>query len=255
MINNTKNLSRMLPHIIALSLSLTVTACGTTSNTTYPMIDPSKKHTKNPPIHYDSKPSNVTGKDMDMIKNFDTLAYEITERKTQHINIAKIYNFIINNKSRIHDYGRLTISANGKLGTRPRRQLDTRSNYDFNNNREFYSAYVEVSYPLYDKKHQKTINNEKIKYNLEILKKVEDYASSMLDVTTHKEVLEFLRMKQRLIKAETKSGIKYRDDRIAILDKMITTKMKLRLAIEKRNTMRIYLLNLTSDPQSLRSML
>ena len=250
-----KNLPPMLTHILALSLSLTVTACGATSTTSYPMIDPSNKHTKKNPIHYDSKPSNVTGKDMDMIKNFDNLAYEITERSTHHINIAKIYNFIINNKSYIHDYNRLTLEATGRIGSRTRRQLTEDYNYDFEDSRKFYSAYIEISYPLYDKKHQKSINNEKIKYNLEILKRVEDYASIMLDITTHKEVLEFLRMKQILIKAETKSGIKFRDERIALLDKMMNTKMKLRLAIEKRDIMRIYLLNLTSDPQGLRGML
>lgn len=245
----------MLTHILAISLPFAVTACGANPNTSYPLIEQSKKHTKKTPVHYDTKPSNVTGKDMDMIKNFDTLAYEITERSTSHINIAKIYNFIINNKSHIHDYNRLTLEATGRLGSRTRRQLTQDYNYDFEDSRKFYNAYVEISYPLYDKKHQKTINNEKIKYNLEILKRVEDYASSVLDLTKHKEVLEFLRMKQRLIKAETKSGIKFRDERIALLDKMMTTKMKLRLAIEKRDVMRIYLLNLTSDPQGLRGML
>lgn len=217
------------------------------------LITQSEAKSKNLSPNYDHHPSVITNSDLKLVKNFDKKAYSAVEKRTKRVDIAKIYHFIINNKRYIHDYNRVVVKVAGRAGLRTRRgYTDT---VDTSRKKGYYNAYLEVSYPLYDKKHQKQINNEKLKYNLQVLKKVEEYADAVVAVENQKELLDFLRMKQRLIKTEVKTGIKYRDERIQILDKMMLAKMKLREAIEARDTTKIYLLNLTTKPTQLEKML
>ena len=191
------------------------------------------------PKYYDKNPSKITSEDLKIIKNFDDLSYEIVERKIKPVNIGKIYNFIIKHKKYIHDYSKLKIDITGRAG--------------FGDNSK--SIYIEVSYPIFDKKQEKDINNEKLKYNLEILNKVEEYADAIQEIISLKETLEFLRVQQILIKAETKTGIKYRDERIQLLKQIMETKIKLRKAYEKKEVLKIYLLNLTNNPEGLKRLL
>ena len=190
------------------------------------------------PKYYDLNPSKITTKDIKTIDRFDDLAYEITERRTKKIDIAKIYDFIKKTKKYKHNYNKLKVTVASKIGT-------AKEN----------SFYIEVAYPLFDKKRQIEEENNKLQYDLNMLAKIEEYAKSVQDVELLREKLEFLRLKQILLKAEVKSGVKYRDERLLLLEKILTIKNDLRKAYEKREVLKIYLLDLSSDQQNLKELL
>jgi len=190
------------------------------------------------PKYYDLNPSEITTKDIKIIDHFDDLVYEITERRTKKINIAKIYEFIKRTKKYKHNYNKLKVTVASKIGT-------AKEN----------SIYIEVAYPLFDKKRQIEEENNKLQYDLNILAKIEEYAKSVQDVEVLREKLEFLRLKQILLKAEVKSGVKYRDERLLLLEKILTTKNDLKKAYEKKEVLKIYLLDLSSDQQNLKDLL
>ena len=190
------------------------------------------------PKYYDLNPSLITTKDLKIIDSFDDLMYEIVERKSKKIDIAKIYNFIKKTKKYKHNYNKLKVTVTSKIGT-------AKEN----------SFYIEMAYPLFDKKRQIEEKNNRLKYDLDILKKIEEYAKSIQDAEVLKEKLEFLRLKQILLKAEVKSGVKYRDERLLLLEKILETKNDLRKAYKKREVLKIYLLDLTTDQQKLKELL
>jgi len=217
-----------------------------------------KKIKKYQPIkkrYYDNHPNIISENDMKVLETFDTNAYKIAEREYDNINIDRIYNFILRHKAHQEEYNKLKITSTLDVGSRTRNPYSNSYNYSFDDGKQFYSAYVELSYPIWDKKTEKRIANEKLTYNLQILDNIEKYVEVFNDVLNYREELELLRMKQRVWKDEYISGVKYRDERLQLLESLRKSKVNLRASRHKLNKLKLYLFTMTTNPKGLNKLL
>jgi hypothetical protein len=120
---------------------------------------------------------------------------------------------------------------------------------------KYYKAYLAISYDIYDPKTDKDINNKKIDYNLNLLTKIKEYSKAYIACKEEEQKLEFLKIKQHLLKAEYKTAIKYRDDYIKLLKDLQEQKFK---AYESKALLEYYrelLLSLTTEKEKLKKLL
>jgi hypothetical protein len=207
------------------------------------------------PRYYDRAPDRIVKSDLQLLDKLDRITYGIAERKSRDIDVAKIYDFIIKHKAHISEYDMLKVTTTLDIGSRTKNPYSNYYNYNPIESKQFYSAYIEFTYPIWDKKTEMRINNEILDYNLGILKKIEEYAAARQDYFDATEELEFLRVKQRVMKGEVLSGIKYREERFAILDKIRDAKVRARKARDHARVLQLYLLNLVTDPEGLLKLL
>jgi len=210
--------------------------------------------------YYDTSPSRIIKNDVDLLKKFDEKLYKIAEKKHKKYSIGKIYRFIQKHRSLINDYSRLKISIVGELGSRTRRGLaglgeDYTLNDELTNSREYYLVGLKAIYPIYDKKTEKTLRNERIKQENEIINKIALYLESKETIDLLKEELEIVRLIQIRDKALVKTGIKYLDERIKTIERIFKIKKSIRQSRAKKDKLKEILLTMTTRPKTLSKML
>ena len=178
--------------------------------------------------YIDLAPDKITKRDLEIIKNLDQDSYKIAERKIKLPNIEKIYNFIVKHKIIKDQLEKLTVDLKTDLGTRSR-------------------AYVSLNYKILDRKREREIKKKILEQNQSILQKIESYLNTIIEVNNLKEKLEFLRLRQIAVKAEYLTAVKYRDQRLDLLEEIQKTKIDLQKAKLKRESLKIYLLNLVDQ--------
>jgi hypothetical protein len=203
--------------------------------------------------YFDNSPKKITHEDKQIMKEFDKLAYELVEEKHKVLSINKIYTFIKNNKSYIHDYNKILVNLNGALGSKTKRASEYNEN--ITDERNYYNLSINLKYPFYDEKLKKELHNEKIKYNEFLLIMIKDYVLTNQTVIKLKQKLKFYRLKQIRGKLLQKTGIEYLSTRLEIMDNLLTTKDEVIENEIKLKGFKEQLLNLTSKPNELKKLL
>lgn len=205
--------------------------------------------------YYDRHPEKITENDLKLLETINKRAYDATEVKKDGVRADLIYSFIVSHRRHISEYDRLKVTTTLDVGSRTRNPYSQSYNYNPIESKQFYSAYVELTYPIYDKRTDMRIKNETLRYNLSIADKVKEYAEAYDDMLQYADTLNFLRLKQRVVKGEALSGVKSRDEWLQILDQIRLAKIGLRKARSSVRALRVYLLTLTTDPKGLMKLL
>jgi hypothetical protein len=196
--------------------------------------------------YHDNTPKFINKKDLEVVKNIDNLAYNLAIKPIKKVNIMKIYSFLKRTKNKEFEYSKVKITTDFKTGY---------GRGDLLSEDKYYKAYLTISYDIFDPKTDKEINNKKIDYNLNLLTKVREYSKAYITCKEEKQKLEFLEVKQHLLKAEYKTAIKYRDDYLKLLNDLQEQKFKVYEAETLLNYHEELLLSLTKEKEKLRELL
>jgi hypothetical protein len=203
----------------------------------------------------DNDPMNITN--ISELKKLDKLAYELVEdTHTNTIDTSKVFRFILQHKSHILGYSFLKVNARGKIGTRTRRASLEGSDEDITNinsagfpdDYNYYDVGVAVTYPLYDEKTAKSINNETVLYKAKLLDIIKNYQESLAENTNLVDRREYYRLLQLRAKARQKTGQIYLDERLEIMEKILELNERLRTNKITLDGMKLILLNYVQDP-------
>ena len=166
--------------------------------------------------YIDTNASEITKEDLQLMKEFDKLVYSISDVELKPLDINLIYSYIKVNKSYVTDYDLLRIDFKASTG------LD---DYDYVNeeerDKEYKKASIELVYPLYDSKSRKDIKNKKMEYNFKILDEIKKFANLRDKHLALKRELKFNRLIQIKEKLQVKKGVKYLDDKLKTLEKIL----------------------------------
>lgn len=170
----------------------------------------------------DNDPTGISKQNIQMLKEFDKISYKLTDSKIRTLPINKIYNFIQSNKIYQDDFSLLHVNLKASAGI---------DDYDYANERErdknFKKFYLEIAYPIFDEKTRRDKKKQIIKDNNSILKNIQNYAKYYNEFFSSKRKLEFLRMQVIRDKIQVKSGVKYLDEKITKLDKLLELQNKI----------------------------
>ncbi|HIE41327.1 MAG TPA: hypothetical protein EYP80_01550, partial [Candidatus Aenigmarchaeota archaeon] len=149
------------------------------------------------------------------MQEFDELVYYSSDVELKTLNINAIYNFIKKHKSYITDFSLAKVDFLADVSV---------VDYDFES-RERDNRYNRVSiqftYPLFDQKRKKEIINKNLDLNLKILNKIKEYANLRDSLISKRRELKFFRLVQIKEKLQVKKGIKYLDDRLVTIKKIL----------------------------------
>jgi hypothetical protein len=233
-----------------------VTACATENKTLKPAdFAVSVPYGKGMKKYYDRHPSKITKEDLSVLNKINDIAYDLSEENYKEIRVDLIYAFIVSHKAHRSEYNKLKVNSDLVVGSRTKNPYSDYYHYDPIEGKQFYSAYIELSYPLWDDKTDMRIHNDKLKYNLSLIDKIREYADSYNLMQEAEGEVKFLRMKQRVWKGEELTGVKYRDELLQLHDALRLANVKLRKARATVRALKLYLLNLTTDPQGLLKLL
>ena len=164
---------------------------------------------------FDKNASKITAFDLQLMQEFDELVYYSSDVELKTLNINAIYNFIKKHKSYITDFSLAKVDFLADVSV---------VDYDFES-RERDNRYNRVSiqftYPLFDQKRKKEIINKNLDLNLKILNKIKEYANLRDSLISKRRELKFFRLVQIKEKLQVKKGIKYLDDRLVTIKKIL----------------------------------
>ncbi len=190
----------------------------------------------------DKTPSIVSKSDLKLMQEFDKLAYSLSDVKLKELDIKKIYNFIKLNKKYIIDYSLMTINLTASAGV---------DDYDYESDRERDKDYkkigIQLKYPLYDNKIRKNIKNKELEYHSKILNQINKYTKLRDKLIALKRELQFKRLLQIREKLQVKNGIKYLDERLKTLEKILTLQNNILETKSNLEVNKFILLNFVKD--------
>jgi hypothetical protein len=239
-------------NVVILLIFINVTAYSDNKNLKAIDFKVSVPYSKNLKKHYDNHPSKITKKDIKVLKKLNDIAYNLSEENYKEIRVDLIYRLIVSHKVHKSEYNKLKINGVIMTGLRTDPYSD---NTDPNEENQFYRAYVKLSYPLWDDKTETKIHNDKLKYNLTLIDKIREYADNYNLMQEAEGEVKFLRMKQRVWKGEELTGVKYRDQLLELHDTLRLANVKLRKSRAIVRSLKLYLLNLTTQPRELLKLL
>ena len=202
----------------------------------------------------DSDPMKITN--LTELKKLDKLAYELVEEDhVKTIDTSKVFRYILEHKSYILGYSLLKVNARAKLGNRTRRAALEGTDEDITNinssgfpdDYNYYDVGVALTYPLYDEKTSKTINNETVIYKSKLLDIIKEYQEELATHANLEDRREYYRLLQLRAKARQKTGQIYLDERLAIMEKILNINEKLRASEIAVAGMKMILLNYVKD--------
>ena len=210
--------------------------------------------------YIDTSPSKIIKKDIELLKIFDKEIYNIADSNHKAISVSKIYRFISKHRALVNDYSKVKAYIKGEVGSRTRRALsELEDNYtlvdEVTNSREYYAIAIGITYPLYDKKTEKIIRNERVLQNNKILNSIASYVDTAMNLSLLNEELKIIRLIQIRDKALVKTGMKYLDERIKTIEKLHTVRAKIATSSIKKEKLKQILLTLTTDPINLSKLL
>jgi len=166
--------------------------------------------------YFDKNASSVTGYDLKLMQEFDKLAYNLSDVDLKSLDIKTIYSFIKVHKNYITDYSLAKIDFKVSTGI---------DDYDYVADRERDKNYkktsIQLTYPLFDQKSRKDIKNKKLEYNFKILDQLNKYTKLRDKYIALKRELKFNRLIQIKEKLQVKKGIKYLDDKLNTIEKIL----------------------------------
>jgi len=166
--------------------------------------------------YFDKNASTITDYDLKLMKEFDKLAYDLSDVELKSLDVKAIYGYIKIHKSYVTDYSLAKIDFKASTGI---------DDYDYVNDNERDKNYkktsIQLTYPLFDQKSRKDIKNKKIEYNFKILNEINKYTKLRDDLVSKMRELKFNRLIQIKEKLQVKKGIKYLDDKLKTIEKIL----------------------------------
>ena len=166
--------------------------------------------------YFDKNSSSITNYDLKLMQEFDKLAYSLSDKELKSLEIEPIFNYIQLHKIYIIDYSLLKVNFLGSVGI---------DDYDYVSERErdknYQKVSVQLTYPLYDPKTKKDINNKDLEYNFKILDQLNKYTKLRDKLIGLKRELHFTRLIQIKEKLQVKKGIKYLDDKLKTIETIL----------------------------------
>ncbi len=190
----------------------------------------------------DKEPARTTKEDLELLKKFNTLSYNITKYKIDTCKQNKITSLIYKNRSTKYHYNKLKVDIRGRLSNR---EQTTTSEGDQTRNRELIS--LSAIYPIFDKKTDLQIKNKKIQHKLLVIDEVAKYCKAKDKKVLLKNKLDFLYLKQIRAKTREQVGQIYLDDRLKIIENILDAKSKYLEVQRELQTYRLKLLNKIED--------
>ncbi len=187
---------------------------------------------------YDINSSKITQRDINLLSEFDTLAYDLADNRLRSLNISKIYNYIKKHKAFIQDYSLSKLDFKMSAGRQDYDYLDDEETGGIRlRDRDFKRIGIYYEYPLLDFKTRKDIVNKKLEHNLKILGAIKLYAKTKDSLISNKRKLRFTRLLQIREKLQVKKGIKYLDQKIKTLEKILILQNTI---LDNTTTLHIY---------------
>ena len=166
--------------------------------------------------YFDKHASSVTNYDLKLMQEFDKLAYDLSDVELKSLDIKTIYNYIKVHKSYITDYSLAKIDFKVSAGI---------DDYDYVADKERDKNYkktsIQLTYPLFDQKSRKDIKNKKLEFNFKILSEINKYSKLRDDLVATRRELKFNRLIQIKEKLQVKKGIKYLDDKLKTIERIL----------------------------------
>ncbi len=166
--------------------------------------------------YFDKNASTITNYDLKLMQEFDKLAYDLSDVDLKTLDIKTIYNYIRMHKSYITDYSLAKVDFKASTGI---------DDYDYVNDNERDKNYkktsIQLTYPLFDQRSRKDIKNKKIEYNFKILDEINKYTKLRDSLVAIIRELKFNRLVQIKEKLQVKKGIKYLDDKLKTIEKIL----------------------------------
>ena len=166
--------------------------------------------------YFDKNASSITNYDLKLMQEFDKLAYDLSDIELKSLDIKPIFGFIKLHKKYIVDYSLVKIDLAGSVGV---------DNYDYVSDQErdknYQKASIKLTYPLYDPKSKKDIKNKKLEYNFKILDQLNKYTKLRDKFIALKRELKFNRLIQIKEKLQVKKGMKYLEDKLKTIEKIL----------------------------------
>jgi len=169
---------------------------------------------------FDKNASKITTFDLQLMQEFDNLVYYSSDVELKTLDVDAIYNFIKKHKNYITDYSLAKIDFQAGFGIN--------SNLENNNqDKNYQQAIIKFTYPIFDQKSKKEIQNKKIEFNLKLLNTIKEYINLKDSLTAKKRELKFFRLVQIKEKLQVKKGIKYLDEKLKTIEKILILQNKI----------------------------
>lgn len=187
----------------------------------------------------DTSPSSTTKEDLLILQNLKDSLYNKTSYSYTKCNQEEIINYINLNKIKKFAYNKLLVKLNSQISTSENFTEDSGAYRE----RDRASLTLNASYPLFDKKTDLEIKKKKIEYRSSLIDEVAKYCKTKLDIDILINKIDILNLKQIRAKAREESGQIFLDERITLIEEIITKKSELANLDIEFKTIKLQLLN------------
>lgn len=187
----------------------------------------------------DKSPQKTTHEDLEILQDFKKLVYDKTKSSVNSCNQESIIEFININKSETFDYNKMLINLVGQVNS-TNGILDSDGTYK---DRDRASVGLVATYPIFDERTDLEIKKKELTYKNTLIDDVAKYCTlkSKIEILTHD--IELLNLKQIRAKAREDTGQIYLDDRVKLIEDIISKKNDLATTTIEFQSMKLKLIN------------
>ena len=210
--------------------------------------------------YFDTSPERVSKADLELLKSFERLSYDVADHShdAKRSSIRDIVNFIRSHKSYSIERNLWKLKVVSAGGYKSKTAYDN-YNAGITEEREYstggvpyYKAGLQFEYPILDEKEKHLIDKNKMVFEQKIVNAVSGYFDIKTKIQSKKTLLKFLRLKQRRSKVRQYAGVESLDDRIGIIEKILSTQEDiavLSVTIEKERELLISFVLISYRPK------
>ena len=187
----------------------------------------------------DNSPQKTTHEDLEILQNFKKLVYDKTKSSEILCNQETIIDFIYSNKSEIFDYNKVLLNLVGQINS-TNGILDSDGIYK---DRDRASIGLVATYPIFDERTDLEIKKKELTYKNSLIDDVAKYCNSKNKIELLTQDIELLNLKQIRAKVREDTGQIYLDDRIKLIEDIITKKNELTNTTIEFQSMKLKLIN------------
>lgn len=201
----------------------------------------------------DKNPSYTSPDDINLLRHFEDKLYKNTIIKTFKCEQLTLVTFINRNKIEKFDYNKLLVKVNAQVNN-SEYYSDTDGSYK---DRDRASIQLNASYNIFDKKTDLQIKKKQLEFRETLINDVSKYCEYKNELLIIENNINLLNLKQIRSKAREDSGQIYLDERITLIEKIITKKNEFNTISIKLDSIKLMLLNKvkTSAKKSLKDLL
>jgi len=165
--------------------------------------------------YYDKNSSSVTKYDLELMQEFDKLVYELSDKEPKSLDINAIYKFIKIHKKYITDYSLAKVNLTASTG------IDSSYTNDSDRKREYSKVGIQLTYPIFDPKSNKDMQNKKLEYNFKILDEIKQYVKLRNQLIAKQRELKFNRLIQIKQKLQVKKAVIYLNEKLKTIEQIL----------------------------------